>query len=222
MYGGLSASPVSIRMWRSWALRNPTPTPARDACRDIIKSADLEVTHASLDALLADADFDIVALADVYSLRGAQAISGLEWLTGHSIAEVIAARAWDRQLPEVPFFQDAAQAMFRMSSGAGVIMDASYTAALGHKGPWVLHFNGTEGNLNPDTSGAVILRPKNAPERILKDDSPLEGDFISDLVAEIEGSDRPRALTTKDCLRASRISLLAQHAAGAGKTNVLV
>lgn len=295
-----------------------------EACRDIIADAKLDVTHASLEAMLSDADFDILALCGVFSQRGADAelglragkhilsdkplctsldeldriealagegglsvfsmltmrylgawsvareailggrigevitvsvfgrhglkygsgrpawyfekgkhggtitdlfvhgIDGLEWLAGLPVTEVVAARAWNHQLPGVPHFHDAAQAMFRMANDAGAFMDASYTTPAGHKDAWTLRFNGTDGDLLVSGAGPVVLRRNNEPERLLDPGEPKRGDLGQDLVAEITGSDAPRTLSTSDCLRASRVSLLAQQAADAGATRVAV
>lgn len=49
-----------------------------DACRPIIEKCGVQVTHQSLDQMLADTEFDVLALSDLFVKRGGQAIKGLK------------------------------------------------------------------------------------------------------------------------------------------------
>lgn len=144
---------------------------------------------------------------------GIHGLDGLEWLTGVKVVETVAARGWNQQLKSVPFFQDGAQAMFRMENGAGVLMDVSYTTPPGHKDRWMFHFNGTEGDLSLNSAGPVVLRRADEPPRELELPPAPERNILDDLISEIE-NDRTRAiLSTAESLRANRLALMAQKTA---------
>ena len=57
------------------------------------------------------------------------AVDLIPWMTGRSIVEVVAARAWNARLTEVPHFQDGAQMLLRLDNGGGVLGDVSYFAS---------------------------------------------------------------------------------------------
>ncbi|MHC4873821.1 MAG: Gfo/Idh/MocA family protein [Planctomycetota bacterium] len=48
-----------------------------DSCADIIAKAGLEITHSSLDEVLENIEFDILAIGDIYCKRGKLAIKAL-------------------------------------------------------------------------------------------------------------------------------------------------
>ena len=296
-----------------------------EACRDLLEAGEVEVTHGGLDAMLAEVEFDILAIGDVFARRGSHAIKGLEagkhilgdkplctrlheldkirslarekglsvivaltlryvdswrtarrllhegvigdvvtvamfghhglsyragrpdwyfepglqggtindimihgidgigWLTGHPVVEVLAARAWNAEIPEVPFFQDAAQAFLRLANGAGVIADCSYKAPKGHAAPWVLRFWATGGYMELDSNGGLLVRRPNEPEeRITPDEGPA-GSLAEDLVAEIKGDDSHEAtLTTAGGLESTGKTLRIQAAADSGEGFVAV
>lgn len=293
-----------------------------DACRDYLNKAGLEVTHPDADALLADAEFDILAVGDYYAARGQVAIKGLEagkhiladkplctkleeaqtirrlaelkglsvfvaltnryraswqtarrllregavgkvcsivalghhplsygagrpgwyferdkhggtlndilvhgldgfeWLTGDPVTDVVAARNWNAGLPDVPVFQDAAQAMLKLANGAGVLADVSYKAPHGHPSPWVLHFWGTEGSLTVVQTGGVTLRLHNEPEKDVPETLDIESDCVQDLVKEINCAKEELVLTTQESLRATEMALKVQDAANRGQFNM--
>jgi len=56
------------------AVAEPDP----DSCRSIVDSCGLSITHASLDAMLDEVEFDILLLNSRYALRGNHAIRALE------------------------------------------------------------------------------------------------------------------------------------------------
>ena len=49
-----------------------------EKCASIIHASGVEITHGNLDSMLKEADFDILALGDVYAKRGGQAIKALQ------------------------------------------------------------------------------------------------------------------------------------------------
>jgi len=290
-----------------------------------VEKAGLRVTHPSLDALLADADADLIAFGDAYGRRGAQVlraleagkhvladkplctrldefariealaqqkrrsvivalslrylpevqaarralhegrigrvlaaavfgqhplnyrtgrpdwyfqeglhggtindilvhgVDGLAWLTGSPVAEVIAARAWNGRLPQVPHFQDCAQAFLRLANGAGVLADCSYLASPGHPAPWTLQFWGSEGYLRLATGEDPLLQRANEPAERLPRGEPVRRTYVDDLLNEIAGGPASEnILTTAESLDAARRSLRIQHAADAGRRGLML
>ena len=151
------------------------------------------------------------------------AVDALGWATGHRVVEVVAARAWNAGLPEVPFFQDAALAFLRLENDAGALIDASYKAPVGHLSTWIFDFYGTGGRLTISLGGGVTVQRHREPEEKIPAGPLDEGGFVADLVAEIMGdSPRERILTTSECLDAAEKSLRIQSAADNGESNVLI
>ena len=76
---------------------------------------------------------------------------------------MVAARAWNADLPEAPLFQNAAQIMLRMDNNAGVIGDVSYLAAdkcgFGMSNYWRYTLHGRNGlmEFTYNTGATVIL-----------------------------------------------------------------
>ena len=150
-------------------------------------------------------------------------VDSLWWVTGYPVVEVIAARAWNAELTEVPFFQDAAQAMLRLENDAGVIADVSYKVPRGHKGPWTMQIWGTGGHLTLVSTGSIVLQRHDEPEKQLHADVDIKTDLVSDLVADITGDDAHESiLTAGDSLISSEKTLRIQAAADEGKTNVRI
>jgi predicted dehydrogenase len=147
-------------------------------------------------------------------------VDALNMITGYPVAEVIAARAWNFEVPEKPFFQDSAQGLLRMTNGAGVIFDVSYKAVPGHSTPWSFHFRGTGGELIVDLSSPdVIVRQPGKPEKKVPAKG-IESDFAQIILSEIRQESGEKILTTRDCLSSTRQTLLIQKAADLKETNV--
>jgi len=151
------------------------------------------------------------------------AIDALPWLTGKALVEVVAARAWNAGLAEVPFFQDASQVMLKLENGAGVVAECCYSAVLGHSHPWVFDFWGTKGRLLLDGAKGITLQLPDEPERHIEATADVATDPLGDMLAEIRGeiSGAP-VLTTKECLASTRQALLVQKAADEGQTQVQI
>lgn len=149
-------------------------------------------------------------------------LDSVEWMTGLRVAEIVAARSWNQLLGQVPHFQDCAQAMLRLSNGAGVLMDGSYSAPAGHSDGWTLRLNGTEGDLSASSSGPVTLRRNKEEARELPLDIPMDRFYLDDLLADIEGGEQGQLLSTQATLRATRVALLAQRTADEGSARVRV
>lgn len=149
-------------------------------------------------------------------------VDALNWITGYPVAEVIAARAWNFEIPEKPFFQDAAQGLLRLGNGAGVIFDVSYKAAQGHPAPWSFHFWGTGGEIIFTTSCKdIVVRRHNQPEKKIPAQG-IESDFAQIVLSEIKQESGEKILTTKDCINSTRQTLRIQQAADLSETNIKI
>jgi predicted dehydrogenase len=148
-------------------------------------------------------------------------VDAIEWMTGYSIAEVIAARAWNFEIPEYPFFQDCAQGMLRLKNSAGILFDTSYKSAQGHPSLWTFHFCGTGGELFFELSSPEItLQRHGEEEKKVLVETP-SASLISDLLKEIK-SEEPLNLTTKESLSSTQQTLAIQAAADSNKTHVII
>jgi len=146
---------------------------------------------------------------------GIHGLDAVEWLTGTRIQQVLCARAWNQSFPEVPFFQNAAQAMLKLDNDAGMLMDVSYTLVKNHKEGWPFMIYGTKGALLLHRDGnelCIAGQPKCNLE------SPAKGsrNIIDDLVDEIHGKGAENILNTDDSLRAGHLAIMTQQAAEQG------
>ena len=142
-------------------------------------------------------------------------------MTGLEVVEVAAARAWNMEVPDVPFFQDAAQAMFELSNGAGVIADCSYKAPIKHAAPWTFNFWGSGGLLRTTTSGPVQAYRHGEPEQRIEPTRTKDSSYIGELIDEIKGCAAADAiLSTAECLASTEKTLGIQRAADTGETQV--
>lgn len=148
-------------------------------------------------------------------------IDGIRYMTGMEPVEVTGARAWNAELTEVPFFQDAALAMLRMENGAGVMADCSYKTPRKHAAPWTFFMWGSEGFLKMVTGKPVILQRHDEPERTIEPAPGKRGSFVEDAVAEMtHGPTDEQVLTTAECLMSTEKTLRIQAAADRNETHV--
>lgn len=149
------------------------------------------------------------------------AVDGLEWMTNLQISEIIAARAWNSELPQVPFFQDAGQVMLKLEKDVGVIADCSYKTPEGHSSPWTFYFWGTEGMLKLTTKDKIIIQRHMEPEKEIVPTLQNKTTLINDLLADINSDSAYSAiLTTEECLASTYKTLLVQEAADKDRTKV--
>lgn len=147
-------------------------------------------------------------------------IDSLNYMTGAPVAEVVAARAWHKEPVDVPFFQDCAQAMFRLANNGGVIMEASYKVPKGHPAPWSATVWGTLGALEVNTSGVITLKKAGEAAKTVEAVLQRKGNCIEDFLAEVgEMPGRQQELTTAESLDASEKAVLAQAAADEGRAH---
>lgn len=158
---------------------------------------------------------------------GIHAIDLIPWLTGRTIVEATAARAWNARLAQFPHFQDAAQLMLKLDNGGGVLGDVSYLTPDGvaYQAPqyWRVTCHGDEGVIETDYNAKFVELAQRDDKSVRQ--IPVEsGDPTGCLDAfldEIEGKrSRPDGLTTRDVLDATRRTLLIQQAADERKSNV--
>ncbi|HUT56453.1 MAG TPA: Gfo/Idh/MocA family oxidoreductase [Phycisphaerae bacterium] len=150
-------------------------------------------------------------------------IDAVGWLAGRRVAEVVAARAWNARLKEVPFFQDAAQLLLRLDNGGGALGDVSYFAPA-YSAPqyWRITCHGPDGVIEAAASAdAVVLQRAGdkEPQRIDPDpDRPAA--YFGAFLAEAAGQRDNLDLTTNEIIQATRATLAIQQAADQNKTHV--
>jgi predicted dehydrogenase len=147
------------------------------------------------------------------------AADAIELLTGRKFVEVVAARAWNADLPEAPLFQNAAQIMLRMDNNAGVIGDVSYLAAdkcgFGMSNYWRYTLHGRNGLMEFTYNSKTVMVTTHAdsqPQYIPVEPGPRR-QYLADFLNQIKGNIAPNALDNGTVLRAARVAMLAQHAA---------
>ena len=150
------------------------------------------------------------------------AVHGIDlalWLTGQPDVEIIAAREWNAAIADVPHFHDAAQLMFRMGNGCGVIGDVSYLAPTkcGFSGEqyWRVCCHGSYGMAETYCTAANVKVATHADEKSREIPllAPNKSVYLDSLLIETGFSQGHPQITTQQVLRASRIALNAQHMA---------
>ena len=150
-------------------------------------------------------------------------IDAVPWLTGRSIVEVTAARAWNARHREHPRFQDGAILMLRLDNDGGVTGDVSYLTpeAQGYGLPsyWRFTMAGSEGVIETScTADTVTVFSKHEKEaRCEPVGEPRRHGYWMDFVSDLSGAPNPDGLDTTRVLRSARVALEAQRAADAGE-----
>ena len=153
-------------------------------------------------------------------------IDFLAWITGSPVSEIVAARAWNARLPQIPFFQDGAQCLLRLANGAGVMGDVSYLSpdSFGYSVPmyWRITLHGTEGILEAELKRVSLLRNGQKEPENIPLDPPAPDKYLEAFLGELRGEPLPGELTTRDVLRAARAALACQEAADKNLAHVAV
>ncbi|NMA95725.1 MAG: Gfo/Idh/MocA family oxidoreductase [Clostridiales bacterium] len=144
-------------------------------------------------------------------------IDFIEYITGLSMKEVVAARCWNAFATEEPDFKDCAQFMIEMDNGAGVMADVSYSApdSSGYILPFYWRFTiwGTKGVMEfkvGSDSISVALNGKPDIEYIeIPDLDP--GNCLSVFLDELAGKDTE--IDTNSVIKATRDTLKIQRVA---------
>jgi predicted dehydrogenase len=157
---------------------------------------------------------------------GIHAFDGIEWITGHKIAEITAARSWNAFAEPFPHFHDAGQFMLTLQNGCGVLGDVSYFSP-DKKGYslefyWRMTVFGRNGILETSVNTPHIIFAEdakcNTEKLLLPAGDP--GGYFRAFKAEIDGLPLAGALNTNTVLRACRTALLVQQAAYQNKGHV--
>jgi len=149
-------------------------------------------------------------------------IDAVPWLTGRSIVEVTAARAWNARHREHPWFQDGALLMLRLDNDGGVTADVSYLTpeAQGYDLPsyWRFTMAGSEGVIETScTADTVTVFSKHEKEvRCEPVGEHRRHGYWMDFVSDLSGNPNPDGLDTERVLRSARVALEAQRAADTG------
>lgn len=153
------------------------------------------------------------------------AVDIIPWLTGHSIAQVNAARNWHTQPADVPHFRDAAQMMLTLNNGCGVLGDVSYFVpdSFGYSLPqyWRLTVWGAKGMLEASPKANAITLYKNGEKepRSIPPDTATSGGYLDAFLRDIRGERDGLELDTAAVLHSARVTLRIQEAADKGLTN---
>lgn len=159
---------------------------------------------------------------------GIHGVDMVSWLTGRTITEITAARAWNARLPESPSFQDGASLMLRLDNGGAVLGELSYLSSDRHAyqmAPyWRFTLSGSEGVIETACNDAWVTLWRHDTEEVIRESAapPRPGGYFEDFLAETRGAPRDGGLCTASVLRDTRIALLAQQAAETTVFPVLV
>lgn len=141
------------------------------------------------------------------------AIHGLdivEWLTGHEITEIVAARTWNAFASEFPHFNDAGQLMLKLANNCGVIGDVSYFSpdSFGNKLPyyWRITVWGRDGVLEFNYNDPGVKIALNGTDTIsIEPPVTAEINFLDSFIRDVAGVST--SLNTGHILNISRKSL---------------
>lgn len=148
------------------------------------------------------------------------AIHGIDvipWMTGLKPQEVTAARTWNAMATHCQQFNDAAQFMFKMTNGCGVMADVSYFApdSCGFQLPYYWRFTiwGSKGVLEFNINEPVLKLAVNGSSGISQLAPPAKTgpDYLEEFIATING--KKVELSTEAVITAARRTLTIQKAA---------
>lgn len=148
------------------------------------------------------------------------AIHGLdivEYLTGHRITDLIAARCWNAFATEVPGFKDSAQLMFALDNNCGCIADVSYAAPskIGFSTPlyWRFTLWGSKGvaEFSPKAETVRFYESGNENVRDIAAEKDIHSDYLDIFVNELEGKKEP--FGTEHLLKVTEDALMLQKLA---------
>ncbi|MBQ9409135.1 MAG: Gfo/Idh/MocA family oxidoreductase [Clostridia bacterium] len=146
----------------------------------------------------------------VHGIDAVMLISGLE------CKAALCARQWNSYAQKAPCFLDCAQMLLRLSNGAGLIADVSYSApskpAFRLPTYWRFSFWGESGFIEFRIGDGEIVfasEKEESPRRI--EAQPPGDDFLTRFLAETEGIDTQYG--TQSVLKATRAALEIQSAA---------
>lgn len=144
------------------------------------------------------------------------AIHGIDmvrYMCGANPAGILAARCWNAYAAAEPQFLDCAQFMLKLSNGAGLIADVSYSApnSQGFKTPLYWEFNiwGTMGVAKFSQNSEITAYFDGASEGEIIPDFEIKNEELRDFLMEIKG-EKGILLNTKDVILSTRETLKIQ------------
>ena len=141
------------------------------------------------------------------------AMDFIPWVTGLSIAEVVAARTWNAKATEARHFKDCGQFLLRLSNGGGVLGDVSYLApdqcGYAIDNYWRITVHGTRGfaETSYNRPGITVADDTSAEPEIIPPAASHPGGYLEDFLADVSGCPRKGGLDTPSCLRVTRQAL---------------
>ena len=154
------------------------------------------------------------------------AIDLIPWLTGRTITQATAARAWNARLPQFPHFQDAAQVMLGLDNGGGVLGDLSYLApdGVGYavEQYWRVTCHGDGGVIETNYNAKAVTLAVGTEVKTVPAEANRPAGCLDAFLDDIAGNLKDGALDTATVLEVSRRTLLIQEAADRNQTNVVI
>jgi predicted dehydrogenase len=148
-------------------------------------------------------------------------IDMIRWCSGRELVKVIAGTVGNVSLPEVPWFQDSAQAFYELDNGGKYFGDSSYLAPPRCPSPWVFDVWGTVGHLHFESGGSLVYNQAGqgpVPVEIDPNRLPVSN-CVEDWARYIVFGREP-VLSREDTLQATAAALTAQRAAESGARDV--
>lgn len=141
----------------------------------------------------------------------------VEYLTGHKLKNVTAARTWNAFATEEPDFKDCAQFMAELDNGCGLMADVSYAAPChveyGIPYYWQFLIWGSKGMIRFAEDGKPLEAYIDyAKEVQYIEGKPCENNHITDFIDEIDGK-TDLLICTEEVLRSQRDTLTIQNVA---------
>ena len=145
-------------------------------------------------------------------------IDMIRWCSGRELTKVIAGTVGNMSLPEVPWFQDSAQAFYELDNGGKYFGDSSYLAPAKCPSHWIFDIWGTAGRLRFDSAGELIYhKADQGPVPIQVEPGPAHvSNCVEDWASHIVHGTEP-IITREDTLQATAAGLVAQEAAESGR-----
>jgi predicted dehydrogenase len=154
------------------------------------------------------------------------AFDTIRWATGMDFAEITSARSWNGFAKDYPQFHDGAQFMAVMENGCGVLGDVGYVMPDGQGRTvdqyWRMTFYGTQGLVETswNRNGVTLARRDRTEPEIFPPADTTPGGYMKSFIREVNGERSDLSPSSADSMRASFISLMAQHAADEGACRV--
>jgi predicted dehydrogenase len=150
-------------------------------------------------------------------------IDMIRWCSGRELVKVIAGTVGNMSLPEVPWFQDSAQAFYELDNGGKYFGDSSYLAPPRCPSPWMFDVWGTAGHLHFESGGPLVYNQAGkgpVPVEIDRNLLPVSN-CVEDWAGHIVFGREP-VLSREDTLQATAAALTAQRAAESGARDVAI